>query len=105
MKAGNFNEGKLQYTASDIRFTQSKDGNALYAIALGWPAEGTLVVKSLAGAAGKINELAMLGYADKPNWKQTPEGLVVTLPPPKPGEKIFALKIAGQNLQPVAGAN
>ena len=105
VKAGSFNEGKLQYTAADIRFTQSKDEKTLYAIALGWPADGTLMIKSLASAAGKINELAMLGHGDRPDWKQTAEGLVVTLPPRKPGETIFALNIAGENLRPVAGVN
>jgi alpha-L-fucosidase len=104
-KAGSFNEGKLQYTASDIRFTQSKDGKTLFAVALGWPADGKLVVKSLAGAAGKITDLSILGRASKLDWRQTAEGLLVTLPPPKPGENIFAMKIAGGNLQPVTGGN
>jgi len=104
-KAGSFNEGKLQYSAGDIRFTQSKDWKILYAIALGWPADGKLVVKSLASAAGKINKLSMLGHAGKLDWRQTAEGLIVTLPPQKPGENIFALKIVGENLQPVTGGN
>jgi len=102
-KAGSFNEGKLQYTASDIRFTQSKDGKTLYAIALGWPADGKLVVKSLASVAGKVNELSLLGHAGKLDWQQTADALIVTLPPQKPGENIFAVKIAGEKLQPVTG--
>ena len=75
VKAGSFNESKLQYTSSDIRFTQSKDGKNLYAIALGWPADGKLVVKSLASTAGKINVLSMLGHAGTLDWRQTAEGL------------------------------
>jgi len=104
-KAGSFNEGKLIYTARDIRFTQSKDGKILYAIALGWPVDDQLVVKSLASAAGKINELSMLGQTGKLDWRQTDEGLVVPLPAQKSGEIIFALKIAGENLQPVTGGH
>jgi len=104
-KAGSFNEGKLIYTSSDIRFTQSKDKKSLYAIALGWPADGKLVVKSLASASGKVNELLLLGYSGKLDWKQTADGLIVTLPPQKPGDDIFAMKIAGDNLQPVAVGN
>ncbi len=102
-KAGNFNEGKLQYTAGDIRFTQSKDGKILYAIALGWPVDGKLVVKSLASAAGKISELSMLGHADRSAWKQTVGGLIITLPPQKSGDNIFVVKIIGEHLQPLVG--
>jgi len=98
-----FNEKGLKYTAQDIRFTQSKDGKTLYAIALDWPADGKLMVKSLASAAGKVIELVMLGHAGKLDWKQTADGLIVTLPPQKPGENVFAMKIAGENLQPVSG--
>ncbi len=37
-KSGGFSEDKDRvYTARDIRYTQSKDGKALYAIVLGWP--------------------------------------------------------------------
>ena len=99
----NFNENGLKYTAQDIRFTQSKDGKILYAIDLDWPTDGRLVVKSLASAAGKVNELLMLGHAGKLDWRQTADGLIVMLPPQNPGENIFAVKIAGENLQPVTG--
>ncbi len=100
-KAGSFNEGQLQYTAEDLRFTQSKDGETLYVVALGWPVDGKLVVHSLASAAGKINKLSLLGHAGPLDWRQTVAGLIVTLPPRKPGENIFAVKIIGENLQPV----
>lgn len=93
VKSGNFNEGKLQYTATDIRFTQSKDKASLYAIVLGWPPDGRLVVKTLASNTGKINELTLLGQAGQLDWRQTMEGLVVTLPPQKPDQTVFSLKI------------
>ena len=44
-KGGAFNEN-FPYTAKDIRFTTK--ANTLYAIALGWPDEGKIVIKSLA---------------------------------------------------------
>jgi alpha-L-fucosidase len=98
-KGGHFNEGKLKYTARDIRFTTKN--NALYAIALGWPEDGQLVVKSLASAAGKISDVALLGHSGKLDWQQTAEGLVVKLPAQKPCDLAFAFKLSAGNLQPV----
>src|SRR6202034_2015859 len=36
------------FTAEDVRFTQSKDGKALYAIILAIPKNGEITIKSLA---------------------------------------------------------
>jgi alpha-L-fucosidase len=94
----NFNESALTYTARDIRFTTK--GDALYALALGWPDDGRLVVKSLATPAGKITNVNLLGNPGNLVWSQTDEGLVVTMPDKKPCEHVFALKIAGQDLKP-----
>ena len=105
LKSGGFNEGKLSFSASDIRFTQSKDGKTLYALALDWPKDGKLVVKSLASASGKISEVSLLGSGAKLDWTQTNEGLVVTLPAQKPCDYVFALKITGNHLKPAAGTN
>ena len=106
-KGGHFNEGKLKYTARDIRFTSKN--NSLYAIALGWPVpsgvEGPedhqLVVKALASAAGKISDVALLGHTGQLDWQQTAEGLVVKLPAQKPCELAYAFKITGGDLTPV----
>jgi alpha-L-fucosidase len=97
-KGGGFNEDKLKYTARDIRFTTK--GGALYALALGWPDDGKLVVKSLAKPAGKITGVSLLGHPAKLAWQQTDEGLVVTMPDQKPCAHVFALKIAGEQLKP-----
>ena len=97
-KGANFNEGSLKYTARDIRFTTK--GDALYALALGWPGDGKIVVQSLAKAAGRISDVALLGCKDKLVWSQTDEGLVVTMPKQKPCEHVFALKVAGVNIRP-----
>ena len=98
VKGGNFGED-YKYNAREIRFTTK--GATLYAIALGWPADGKLVVKSLAAPAGKISTVRLLGYNRKVDWQQTAEGLVVTLPAQKVSEYTCALKIVGTDLKPV----
>ncbi len=101
-KGGHFGED-FAYTARDIRFTTK--GGALYAIALGWPDDGQLLVKSLAKTAGEsgntISRVSLLGYRGKIEWTQTTNGLVVTLPAQKVSEYTAALKISGTDLKPV----
>ena len=59
------------------------------------------MVRSLAEAAGKINNVSLLGYDGKVEWQQTAEGLVVTLPEQKVSEYTCAVKITGTDLKPV----
>ncbi len=102
VKGGNFKED-FKYDAKEIRFTTK--GTTLYAIALGWPEDGQLVVRSLAKPAGetinKIESVSLLGSDAKLEWKQTAEGLMVTLPKEKVSEFTAALKIAGSDLKAV----
>lgn len=93
------------YTAGDIRFTRSKDGGTLYAIALGWPAGGKLAVRSLAKAAGAIRDVTLLGHAGALVWTQDDEGLAVTLPAQQPCATAYVLKIAGAGLMPAPRAS
>jgi len=99
VQSGGFNEGHLRYTSRDIRFTTK--GDTLYALALAWPEDRRLVVRSLAAPAGKINAVHLLGHAGPLDWRQTAEGLVVRLPEQKPCAHVFALKIAASELAPV----
>ncbi|MGD0088433.1 MAG: alpha-L-fucosidase [Planctomycetota bacterium] len=110
-KGGHFNEGGLRYSAQDIRFTVGQfaklpnaKGEILYAIALGWPENRKLIVRSLAEAkdapAGRIEGVSLLGCAARLDWSRTGEGLVVTLPEQKPCEHAFVLKISGRDLEP-----
>ena len=88
------------YTSADFRFT-TKDG-ALYAVAMAWPADGKLTVRTLASGApgirGKVTGVRLLGVKEALAFYRSPEGLVVTLPPGKPCEHAFALKITGLDL-------
>ena len=96
---GGFSEGgDKPFTAQDIRFTTQ--GPALYAIALAWPKDGKLLIKSLASDAGKVTSVSLLGHAGPLAWTQGEQGLEVTLPAQKPCEHAFALKVLGTGLKP-----
>jgi len=90
---GGFTEGRDPvFTAEDIRFT-TKDGS-LYAIALGWPANGKLLVKSLASPDSKVTRVSLLGSDANLKWTQGETGLEVSLPPQKPCDFAVTLKIS-----------
>jgi alpha-L-fucosidase len=99
---GSFKED-FKYDAREIRFTTK--GATLYAIALGWPETGQLTVRSLAKPVGEnannIAKVSLLGYEGKLEWKQSADGLVVTLPAQQVSEYTAALRIAGSNLKPI----
>ncbi len=101
-KGGHFNEN-YAYTAKDIRFTTK--GKTLYAIALGWPEDGQLTVRSLARPDGEsinqIQQVELLGHEGKLAFAQSTNGLVVTLPDQKVSEYTAALRITGTDLQAV----
>ncbi len=96
-----FNEGKGRpYTAEDIRFT-TRDGK-LYALALGWPTVGRLVVRSLAEGSpdrGEIRSVRLLGSPGELEWRRAGEGLAVQLPATPPCDHAYALEIRGLELR------
>jgi len=82
------------YTSRDIRFTTK--GNVLYAIVLGWPADGKVTIQSLAegpGNFGGIREVRLLGPDRAVTWTRGASGLAVELPPAKTGEYAWVLRI------------
>nr|MDQ2688360.1 alpha-L-fucosidase [Armatimonadota bacterium] len=95
--AQGFNESNRHYTAQDFRFMQK--GDHLYAYAMAWPADGKLLVRSLAKGAGRVEDVRLLG-AGKVNWAQTVDGLAVTLPSQKPCDYVYGLQIRGRSLTP-----
>jgi len=77
----------------DIRFTTK--GNLLYAICLDWP-EQDVVVKTLGnkGAATKtIVAVRMLGSKEAITWRQTDDGLALSVPREKPCRHAFVYRI------------
>jgi alpha-L-fucosidase len=100
VKGGAFKED-FTYAAKDIRFTTK--GKTLYAIALGWPDDGKIVIQSLAktddSSVNKIKRVELLGCKGKLKFTQTAEGLTVELPAQKLSDLTCSLKITGSNLK------
>ncbi|MCG6922321.1 MAG: alpha-L-fucosidase [Acidobacteria bacterium] len=95
---GPFGDTKREaFTAEDIRFT-TREG-ALYAIALAWPENGRVSVRSLAtGAAhyeGEVGHVSLLGSEEALQWSRDGDGLHVRLPAERPSEHALALRITG----------
>jgi alpha-L-fucosidase len=88
---------RKDFTSEDIRFTQSKDAKTLYAIALNWPEDGRIVVKSLKAGSKlrpeKINSVTMLGAKEPIKWRSTPAGLEITMPKEKPCDYAYSFRI------------
>jgi alpha-L-fucosidase len=104
-EVGKFKED-FGFKATDIRFTQSKDGKNLYAMTLGWPKDGKIVIKSLAKSDlpgnNKIKSINLLGYKGAIKYEQTKEGLIVTVPVKPVNSVACCLKINGKELTPVS---
>jgi hypothetical protein len=66
-----------------VRFTQTKNNRLIYAIILGLPSQETTIQAlglSSASSPGRIEKLEILGAHEVPAWKQTANGLTVTVP-------------------------
>jgi alpha-L-fucosidase len=83
------------FTPQDIRFTTKAD--ALYAIALAWPQDGKVTIKSLAASAplwsGDIKAVELLGSPAQLKWQRNKDGLHIELPAEKPCDYAISLKI------------
>ena len=94
VKPAMFNEGKLKYDAKDIRFTMK--GDMLYAFCLGAPTEDVRVssLGKKSGLADKaVAAVELLGSADKPEWQQADDALVIKKPATAPFTSALAYKI------------
>lgn len=82
-------------SSEDIRFTRK--GDDLFAVVLGWPDDGQLIIKSLGtdtklSTAG-ISSVSLLGVKEELDWSRDSNGLTVLLPEEKPCEYAYAFKI------------
>jgi len=88
--------GRLpQFAPGDMRFTTK--GDSLYAIALAWPADGKLLIKSLATGSphygGEIARVGLLGSESNLVWSRNADGVAITLPEKPPGDFAYVFKI------------
>jgi alpha-L-fucosidase len=91
LNAQGFNEGKGKpFTAEDLRFVQ-KNGN-LYATTMGIPTKEVLV-KSL--SSKQATGVRLLGHSDTLNWKNTNNGLLISLPDTMPTDIASVFEIKG----------
>lgn len=89
------NSDRQEFTAEDIRFTTHN--GALYAIALGWPTDGELRVRTLFRGTpylkGAVCKVELLGSSAPLAFHQDEYGLHIALPSKAPGEAAFTFRI------------
>ena len=91
---GSFQENKSRpYTAADFRFTMNN--GRLYAIALGWPADGASVIHAI-GMADKVTAVRLVGARAKVTWSQQADGLhiMAAAKPAGAGAYVYAIDLA-----------
>jgi alpha-L-fucosidase len=92
-----FNEkSRKELTAADVRFTTKEA--ALYAFFMGWPEKEAVIAPRATNGphvTGKIGSVELLGFPGKLSWTHDEAGLKVQLPPEKPCNHAYALKITG----------
>jgi len=98
VKSGAFAGGSTaSLDSSDIRFTQNKRGDVVYALVLGWPTGESFQVKNLGTASSaqtsKVANVELLGSVETLKWSQSAESLTVEKPSVKPCDFAYALKI------------
>ncbi len=86
---------RAAFTPRDVRFTTK--GDTLYVILLGWPETGEASVQWLRAGSplypGDIRRVELLGAAEPVHWSRDAAGLQVKLPPERPCEAAYVLKI------------
>ena len=86
---------QLKFDHTDIRFTTK--GEALYAIALGWPTDGKILIKSLAENSAnyprQIRKVELLGAKSELKWTRGTQGLEIKVPDVPPCKYAFSFRI------------
>jgi alpha-L-fucosidase len=91
--AGHFNDTKREsFTSTDLRFTQK--GETLYAMALKWPENGQILIKSLTPDRLQIQNVELLGNSGQPTWSLSARGLGLDLTSCQPSPFPLAFRIS-----------
>lgn len=85
----NKKQAETPYTGQDMRFT-TKDG-AIYVFLMAWPADGKVLIKSLAN--DHVKNMKMLGSEEKLKWRHADDGWEVTMPQNKPCKFAYCIKV------------
>jgi len=89
---------KIVYSAADVRYTRSKDGTKVYAMILGLPKAGEKVTlkaftKAEIGNVPAVKSVILLDGKTETSFKQTEEGLVLTMPEKLPEASALAFRV------------
>ena len=91
--AGSFHDTDTGAIPPKISVSRPK-GDVLYAIGLGWPANGEAVIHSLAERRHEhVQTVALLGSDAKLQFEQRADGLHVQLPAQAPAKYAYALRV------------
>ena len=86
---------RIKFDHTDIRFTTK--GETLYAIALGWPADNQILIKSLASTSPlyqrQIRKVELLGAKSEVKWARNADGLRIWVPQDPPCHHAYCFKI------------
>jgi len=86
---------ELKFDHTDIRFTTKSE--TLYAIALGWPSDGKILIKSLAentpNYPRQIGKVELLGAKSKIRWTRGTQGLEIEVPDVPPCKHAVSFRI------------
>jgi alpha-L-fucosidase len=100
--------GATEATVNDVRYTKSKDGDAVYAILLGWPGSGkqvnltSVTTTRFAVGSGKVFLFGQTGGSPTSlQFTQDGSGLHFTLPSTQPyTASAYAIKISKSGTEP-----
>ncbi len=86
---------RIKFDHTDIRFTTK--GEILYAIALGWPADGKILIKSLAENSPnyphRIRKVELVGSNSEVKWKRGAQSLEIQVPGTPPSKYAVSMRI------------
>ena len=85
----------IKYTSRDIRYTRSKDGKTLYAIALGWPENGKISPSIVQVGSARNGKVELIGHDGELKFDVKDKQLTIYAPKERPCDYAYAFKLTG----------